>query len=52
MKKIFRYVLLLIAIYLVVELYVFLLTKTYNRESDNYEYENGTEVNVSLINNV
>ena len=52
MKKIFKYVILLIVVYLIVELYVFLLTKTNNRKSNNYEYENGTAINTSLINNV
>ena len=32
MKKIFRYVILLIALYLVVQLYVFLLMKQYYRD--------------------
>lgn len=36
MKKIFRYVILLIALYLVVQLYVFLLTKQYYRDMKNY----------------
>lgn len=36
MKKIFRYVILLIALYLVVQLYVFLLMKQYYRDMKNY----------------
>ena len=36
MKKIFRYVILLIVICLVVKLYVFLLTKTYYKNMQNY----------------
>ena len=36
MKKIFRYVILLIALYLLVQLYVFLLMKQYYRDMKNY----------------
>ena len=36
MKKIFRYVIVLIALYLVVQLYVFLLMKQYYRDMKNY----------------
>lgn len=37
MKKIFRYVVLLIVVYLVVEIFVYFLTKTYYRDMNNYQ---------------
>jgi len=37
MKKIWRYVILLIVVYLVVEIYVYFLTKTYYKDMNNYE---------------
>ncbi len=37
MKKIFRYIVLLIVIYLVVEIFVYFLTKTYYRDMNNYQ---------------
>lgn len=37
MKKIFRYVVLLIVVYLVVEIFVYFLTKTYYKDMNNYE---------------
>lgn len=37
MKKIFRYIVLLIVIYLVVEIFVYFLTKPYYKDMNNYE---------------
>ena len=37
MKKIFRYIVLLIVVYLVVEIFVYFLTKTYYKDMNNYE---------------
>lgn len=37
MKKIFRYIVLLAVIYLVVEIFVYFLTKTYYQDMNNYE---------------
>ena len=37
MKKIFRYVVLLIVVYLVVEIFVYFLTKTYYTDMNNYQ---------------
>ena len=37
MKKIFRYIVLLIVVYLVVEIFVYFLTKTYYKDMDNYQ---------------
>lgn len=37
MKKIFRYILLLIVVYLVVEVFVYFITKTYYTDMNNYE---------------
>lgn len=37
MKKIFRYIVLLIVVYLVVEIYVHFLTKAYYKDMNNYE---------------
>lgn len=37
MKKIFRYIVLLIVVYLVVELFVYFMTKTYYKDMNNYE---------------
>ena len=36
MKKIFRYIVLLIVVYLVVEIFVYFLTKTYYKDMNNY----------------
>lgn len=37
MKKIFRYIVLLIVVYLVVEIFVYFLTKTYYKDMNNYD---------------
>lgn len=37
MKKIFRYIVLLIVVYLVVEIFVYFLTKPYYKDMNNYE---------------
>lgn len=37
MKKIFRYLILFLVVYLVVELYVFLLTRTSYKDMNNYD---------------
>lgn len=37
MKKIFKYVILLIVVYVLVELCVYFLTKTYYKDMNNYE---------------
>lgn len=37
MKKIFRYIILLIVVYVVVETFVYFLTKTYYQDMNNYE---------------
>ena len=37
MKKIFRYIVLLIVVYLVVEIFVYFLTKTYYSDMNNYQ---------------
>ena len=37
MKKIFRYILLLIVAYLVVEIFVYFITKLYYRDMNNYQ---------------
>ena len=37
MKKIFRYIVLLIVVYLVVEIFVYFITKTYYSDMNNYQ---------------
>lgn len=37
MKKIFRYIVLLIVVYLVVEIFVYFLTKPYYQDMNNYQ---------------
>ena len=37
MKKILRYIVLLIVVYLVVEIFVYFLTKTYYKDMNNYD---------------
>jgi len=37
MNKIFRYIVLLIVVYLVVEVFVYFITKTYYRDMNNYD---------------
>lgn len=48
MKKIFKYIILLIVVYIVVETFVYFLTKTYYRDMNNYEIIENIPVAVEI----
>lgn len=48
MKKIFRYVLLLILLIVVVRVYVYFITKTYYKDMNNYEIITNNPVDIQI----